>query len=308
MSRLSLILYGNDFHMTTSPTPGFKTGFAVLVGRSNVGKSTLLNTLIGTKIAITTPKPQTTRQSIQGVLHREEGQVIFVDTPGIFQKKHDSLTDSLNRSAKAALQDIDVVVYVVDATRAIGPEEEAVMRMVKSADRPTVLAINKTDDYAKYLEDYRALSPDFDETVEISALRGRHIKPLIDAIMARLPVGEGMYPKDQITNVDRKFWHAELIREKLFLTLRQELPYATTVEVDEIEERETKAGEPLLYIHARILTDTDNHKKIIIGKGGATLKKIGSMTRRELEAVNDMKVFLDIDVERDPHWMQRGES
>lgn len=285
----------------------FKSGFAVLVGRSNVGKSTLLNTLIGTKVAITTPKPQTTRHAIQGVLHRDEGQIVFVDTPGIFRKKHDVLTESLNRAAKTALKDIDVVVYVVDATRAIGPEEEQVMRMVKASDKPVILAINKTDDHARYLEDYRALSPDFGATVEISALRGTHIKPLVHAILDRLPEGDPMYPKGQVTNLDPKFWHAELIREKLFLALRQELPYATTVEVDDIEESETKSGEPLLRIRARILTDSDSHKKIIIGKGGRTLGKIGSMARRELEQVHGMKVFLDIDVETDPHWVRRSE-
>lgn len=297
-----------SLEMSADLPKGFKTGFAVLVGRSNAGKSTLLNTLIGTKVAITTPKPQTTRQSIQGVLHHPEGQVIFVDTPGIFQKRHDFLTDSLNKVAKNSLKDIDVLVYVVDATRAIGPEEEQVMKMVMAADTKKILAINKIDEYTKYVEDYRALSSDFDATFEISALRGKHIKPLIDGIIERLPEGPPLYPTNQITNLDPKFWHAELIREKLFLVLRQELPYTATVEVDSIEQRKTKSGEDIIDVQARILTDTDAHKKMIIGAGGAMIKKIGSMTRRELEQVNDMKVFLNIDVETDPHWVRRIES
>lgn len=282
-----------------------KAGFVVLAGRSNAGKSTLLNALVGSKIAITTPKPQTTRHAIQGVLHHPEGQMVFVDSPGILMKKHDALTDSLNRAAREALRDIDVIVYVVDPTRAIGPEEEAVMRMVKASGSPVILAINKMDERGRFVEDYRALAPEFDAVVEISALRGTHLKNLVAEVLARLPEGEPLYPEHQLTNMDSKTWLAELIREKVFLSLQQELPYTVTVEVDEVEERASKSGEPVLYVHARVLTDTDQHKKMIIGSGGRTVRRIGSMARRELEQVNGMKVYLDLEVETEPHWFER---
>lgn len=283
-----------------------KTGFVALAGRSNAGKSTLLNTLVGTKLAITTPKPQTTRYSVQGVLHLPEGQVVFVDSPGILLKKHDRLTDKLNQTARTALKDIDVVLYVVDPTRAIGHEEELIMKLIKSSGTPTILVINKIDDRkARFIEDYRALAPDFTDTVEISALKGTHIKTLLQKITDRLPEGESLYPEGQITNVDEKFWHAELIREKLFMTLRQELPYTTTVEIEKVGVEKTKKGEEILRVEARILTDTDQHKKMIIGKGGQKIKHIGSMVRRELEEINRMKVFVDLEVETDPHWIER---
>lgn len=284
---------------------GKKAGFVVLVGRSNTGKSTLLNTLIGTKIAITTPKPQTTRQSIQGVYHAPEGQIVFVDTPGIFQKRADRVTAKLNQAAKSALQGVDLLLYVVDPTRAIGDEEERVMKLVKASGVTTLLVINKIDEPARYLEDYRALAPDFAGRVEISALRGTHLKTLIKEIFDRLPVGEPLYPEYQITNIDNRLWYAELIREKVFLLLHQEVPYGAAVEVDEIETHKGRGGEETLYVKARILTDNDQHKKMIIGAGGQKIKQIGSMVRRELEQINEKKVFLDLEVTVDPHWPER---
>ena len=283
-----------------------KVGFVVLVGRSNTGKSTLLNALIGTKIAITTPKPQTTRQSIQGVYHAPEGQIIFIDTPGIFQKRGDRVTAKLNQAARSALQGVDLLLYVVDPTRAIGDEEERVMKLVKAGGVPTILVINKIDEKPiRYVEDYRALASDFAAKVEISALRGTHLKTLIKEIFGRLPEGEPLYPEHQITNVDNRTWYAELIREKVFLLLHQEVPYGAAVEGDEIETRKGRGGEETLYIKARILTDNDQHKKMIIGAGGQKIKQIGSLVRRELEQINDKKVYLDLEVTTDPHWPER---
>jgi GTP-binding protein Era len=283
-----------------------KVGFVVLIGRSNVGKSTLLNNLIGTKVVITSPKPQTTRRSAQGVLHVPEGQIIFVDTPGVFQKKADIVTAKLNQAVNEALQGVDLLLYIVDPTRAIGAEEERVIRMVKDAAIPALLIINKIDEPQKrFLEDYRALATDFDAVVEISALRGTHIKTMLSEILKRLPEGEPVYPEHQITNIENREWYAELIREKIFLVLHQEVPYSCTVEIDEIETRKSKDGSETLYIKARILTDNDQHKKMLIGAGGQRIKQIGSMTRRELEQINEKRVFLDLSVETDPHWPER---
>jgi len=284
-----------------------KAGFVAIAGRSNAGKSTLLNTLVGTKLAITSPKPQTTRFPIQGVLHLPEGQIVFVDTPGILNKKHDKVTEKLNKSVKGALKDIDLVLYVVDSTRAIGDEEEHIMKLVKNSGIRVFLVINKIDaKKTPFIEDYRALAPDFASVIEISALKGKHIKTLTNEILAVLPEGEPFYPEYQITNIDNRLWYAELIREKLFLLLGQELPYTTSVEIDEIDIRPSgKKKIETLYITARVLTDTDQHKKMIIGKGAQKIKQIGALARREIEQINNKKVFLGLKVVTDPHWPER---
>lgn len=283
-----------------------KVGFVALVGRSNTGKSTLLNTLIGTKVAITTPKPQTTRQAVQGVYHASEGQIIFVDTPGIFRKRRDQVTSRMNQAAKSALEGIDLVLYVVDPTRAIGEEEEDILKLIADVKAPKLLIINKIDEpRLTYIEDYRALSPDFSGTVEISALKGMHLKSLVKEVFARLPEGEPVYPEHQITNLDKKTWYGELIREKLFMSLWQEVPYTVTVEVDEIEMRPSKRGKDTLHVTARILTDNDQHKRMIIGAGGAMIRKVGTAVRKELEQIQGMPVFLGLEVVVDPHWPER---
>jgi GTPase len=281
-----------------------KSGFAVIIGRSNVGKSTLMNTIVGSKIAITTPKPQTTRLPIQGILTREDSQIVFVDTPGVLKGAKDFLSKKLAASVKAALHEVDVVVYVVDPTREIGDEERAVMRMIESLDKPKILVINKIDLQNKpFIDFYRDLAENFDELVEVSALRGTHVQSLIHAIGEHLPEGEQYYPHGQLTNMPNQFWLAELIREKLFLRLRQEVPYTTHVEVTESEKR----NNGIIYIKATVFTTTDRYQRMIIGSGGRGIKEIGQATRKELELVMQGKVFLDLTVEVDPHWMQRFE-
>jgi len=278
---------------------GKKSGFVVMVGRSNVGKSTLLNALVGTKVAITTAKPQTTRQTIQGIVHDERGQAIFVDTPGIFHKAKDILTKKLNQRVKEAMKEIDALIYVVDPTRPIGPEERELLGMIDLVKKPKVLAINKTDiKDAPYIEEYRVLTKNFNDSVEISAKESKNIKQLINIIFEYLPEGEAYYPEHQLTNVENKFWFAELIREKLFIQLQQELPYSIHVVVDELEEKEND----ILYIKARILTDRTRHKGMIVGKGGQMIKSIGQSARRELEAVTNKKIYLDLSVEVQEHW------
>ncbi|HLD31843.1 MAG TPA: GTPase Era [Patescibacteria group bacterium] len=281
-----------------------KTGLVVLIGRSNVGKSTLLNTLIGTKIAATSNKPQMTRHTIHGVLNRPEGQAVFVDTPGIFKDKASLLAGRLQEKIKSALaDDINVIVYVADPTRPIGQEERATLGMIRKLPQPKILVINKSDLPAQektYESDYESLSPDFNCLFKLSALRASHIEPLRQKVFEFLPESEPLYFDQQLTNVDDYFWVGEIIREKIFDCFDKEVPYTTTVEVDDVEE---KTG--VTVITARILTSADRYKKIIIGRGGRKIKEIGQAARRELEQALNTKIYLDLEVEVDPHWPER---
>lgn len=282
-----------------------KSGFVVMIGRSNVGKSTLLNALVGTKVAITTPKPQTTRQPIQGVLTTKEGQAVFVDTPGIMQKAKDELTKKLTQYVEDSLKDIDAVLYVVDPTREIGNEEKQALKMIEHVQKPKLLVINKIDEYKSkhFINFYRDLEKTFkfDDIVEISALRGSNVDKIKHWIFRQLPEGNFFYPAHQVSNISKETQLAELIREKLFLRLRKEVPYSTHVVVNTIEERKNGT----LYIDATILTTDDRYKAMIIGKGGRGIKEIGQSTRKELETVTDKKIYLDLEVEADHHWIER---
>ncbi|MCR4314614.1 MAG: GTPase Era, partial [Candidatus Uhrbacteria bacterium] len=263
---------------------------------------TLLNSIVGSKIAITTPKPQTTRLPIQGIITRPEGQIVFVDTPGVLRGEKDALSKKLAESVKASLKDIDAVAYVVDPTREIGQEEHEVMRTIQNMTVPKVLVINKIDLRDKpFLDFYRDLSENFTTTVEVSALRGTHVDTLVATLFELLPEGEFYYPEGQFTDMPNRIWLAELIREKLFLRLRQEVPYSTHVEVTDVQERENG----VMYIAATVFTTDDRYKRMIIGQGGRGIREIGQSTRKELEGVLDTKVFLDLNVEVDPHWMMK---
>lgn len=279
-----------------------KSGFVVMIGRSNVGKSTLLNAVVGSKIAITTPKPQTTRMPIHGVLTREEGQIVFVDTPGILKGAKDILSKKLLESVEASLIDVDVIIYVVDPTREIGDEEKTVMNMIKNIEAKHILAVNKSDLKDKpFLDYYLDLKDGYDAFLEVSALRGTHVESLVKMVYELLPEGEPYYPEHQLTNMPNKIWLAELIREKLFLRLRQELPYTTHVEVEDVDTRDNG----MTYIKATIFTTEERYKRMIIGQNGRGIKEIGQSTRNELEGVMNTKIFLDLTVEVDAHWMTR---
>ena len=288
-----------------------KAGFAILIGRSNVGKSTLLNTLVGTKIAATSFRAQMTRNIIHGVVNSPEGQVVFVDTPGIFKDKKDSLTAKLINRAKEAIQGVNVIVYVVDPTREIGDEERYTYGLIRHLDVPKILVINKSDlpvDEKRFQEDYERWSKDFDATLILSALRASHIQPLREKVIELLPEGEPSYDGTQITNVDNYFWIAEIIREKIFSVFDKEVPYAITVEVENVEEKpEDKARKQpeMFVITANILTDQLRYKKMIIGREGSKIKEIGQLARRELEQALGKKVFLELEVEVDVHWVER---
>lgn len=280
-----------------------KSGLVVLVGRSNVGKSTLLNTLVGTKIAATSFRPQLTRHVIHGAMNTQQGQAVFVDTPGVFKDKRSQLTGKLTQKAEESLHDIDVIVYVVDPTRDIGVEERAVYGMIRHLKTPKIMVINKSDlpqDERPYTADYEAWADDFDTIFHLSALRSSHIQPLKDKVIELLPEGEPMYPDDQITNIDNYFWTAEIIREKVFSVLDKEIPYSISVEVDNVEEKKD-----VTVVTARILTNQERYKKIIIGRNGEKIKEIGQMARKELEQATNRKIYLELEVEVDIHWVDR---
>ncbi len=286
-----------------------KSGFVVLIGRSNVGKSTLLNTLVGTKIAATSFRAQMTRHIIHGVMNMPEGQAVFVDTPGVFKDRRNPLTAKLYNKVIDSLNDIDVIVYVVDPTREIGTEERAVYGMIRHLDKPKILVINKSDVHPNeriHQRTYEEWSKDFDATFSLSALRASHIQPLKEKVIELLPEGEAMYMDEQLTNIDSKFWISEIIREKAYSIFDKEVPYSIAVEVDEVEEKPSKDGKgTMMVITARILTNEDRYKRMIIGTGGIKIKEIGQMSRRELEAATNKKIYLELEVDVDPHWVER---
>lgn len=280
-----------------------KSGFVVLVGRSNVGKSTLLNTLVGTKIAATSVKPQMTRHVIHGVMNTPDGQAVFMDTPGIFKEKKNPLAGRLTGKVQEALKDIDLIVYVVDPTREVGSEERSTYGMIRHLDIPKILVINKSDlpkSERRYQEEYEQWAEDFNAVISLSALRASHIQPLQKKVMELLPEGQPMYPEEQLTNIDNYFWIAEIIREKIFSLFDKEVPYTVTVEVDNVEEKPD-----IMVIQARILTNQERFKKMIIGHKGMKIKEIGQNARRELEAATNKKIYLELEVEVDVHWIER---
>jgi len=284
----------------------FKSGFAVLVGRTNVGKSTLLNALVGTKIAIVTPRPQTTRDTYHGIVNRPEGQIVFVDTPGFFKTQPSRLVHNLHHRVRDALEGIDVVVHVVDPTRSIGPEDRMVCEMVGHVTQPKILCLNKLDRSERpFRQDWLERGPQYAATVEVSALQGKNIELLVQAILRHLPVGPAHYPAGQVTNVTNEFWIGEIIREKIFLLTGQELPYTATVQVERVEDRQTKQGEPLLYVQAAVLTTDERHQRMLIGAGGRKIRDIGAAARHELEVAMNKKVFLDLAVLVDQDWVER---
>lgn len=286
-----------------TPTPQFKSGFVTLIGRSNSGKSTLLNALVGTKLAAVTHKPQTTRHIIHGVLHYPDAQAVFVDTPGILREHHNVLAGKLEEKAKEAIKDIDMVIYVVDPTKAVGAEERYIQSLLRKLEIPKILVINKSDlpiREKEYLDDYKILGGDFTAVFELSALLNRHIEPLREKVLELLPEGEPLYPRDQITNVNRDFLVAEIIREKILLALRKEVPYTTHVEVESITDKPD-----ITVVKAIIFTYDKRYKKMIIGTGGRAIKEIGIAARKEIEIAMNKKIFLELEVEVDRRWEER---
>ncbi len=284
-----------------------KIGKVLLLGRPNVGKSTFVNNLIGQKVAITSPKPQTTRFAIKAVYGDDRGQIIFVDTPGIMGKTEDHLSEGINKKTLQIInEEVDLVIYMIDHTRKRDFEEARVLGLVRKINKPKILVINKVDLQEKsYLPQYKFLEDEFHDVFQISGLNKTHVKPLLDRIFELIPDGKGIeqIPADlkyPVLNFDSKIFVSELIREKIFLMMGEEIPYRTTVIVDEISER--KNG--ITYVKARILTTDDRYKKMIIGSDGHKIKEIGSYARKEIALAINKKVYLDLIVETDPHWQE----
>ena len=273
-------------------------------GRPNSGKSTLLNNILKRKVSITSPKPQTTRFPIQAVYEDERGQIVFVDTPGIFAKVKDQISSRINiRTEEALEKGVDLVVDIVDHTRERAEEENKVLGIVRKVHVPKILVINKIDVTSpSHMVQYRFMEEEFDQVIELSAFTGKHIPLLLNAIFERLPEGSPLVDTSEMTqpgiNLDSKMFISEIIREKAFLCLRKELPYTMTVVIDEVEERENGT----IYIKARILTAADRYKGMIIGKNASMIKEIGATARKELEVASDKKVYLELNVEVDTHW------
>jgi GTPase len=279
-----------------------KSGNVVIVGRPNSGKSTLINSLIGKKISIITPKPQTTRKVIWGYWQDEKAQIIFWDTPGIFTKIKDLPTKKINPLPAQSLENADVVLYLVDKTRSRGDEENKILGIVRKINKPKILVINKIDiKKSDHLHEYEFLKDEFDKTLEISAKSGKNINLLLETVIDMLPKGKMIFnPEDMAkfpSNMTPEEFISEIVREKLFLTLRQELPYSCAVKTDEIKEKDK-----VFYIKVTIYTTSDRYKKMVIGKGGLAIKEIGTMSRKEIELITGKKVFLDLEVVTDPHW------
>ena len=282
-----------------------KSGIVYLLGRPNVGKSTLVNALVGHKVSITSPKPQTTRFNIQAVFEDERGQIVFVDTPGIFGKAVDDLSRQINAETEKSMHgDVNLVVHIIDPTRRRDFEENRVLGIVRQFKVPKILVVNKIDiRNPEYLPEYKFMEDEHAQIVEVSAATGKNISLLLKTIFSFLPEGDRFVDTSTFVqpalNLDSKTYLAELIREKAYLFLRREAPYSLTAAVDEIDER--KNG--VLYIKARILTSADRYKSMIIGRGGRMIKEISMATRKELATASNKKVFVDLTVETDPHWM-----
>lgn len=286
-----------DSANAASVTPPFRTGLAVLVGRTNAGKSTLLNALVGTKVSIVTPRPQTTRDAIHGVVNRPGGQIVFVDTPGFFKTHASALVETLHKRAKEALADVDVIVHVADPTRPVGEEDEIVLAVLAKQPKPKILCLNKADlPYRRYRSPWFMKQDDYAAVVELSAIDGKNLEALITEIIQRLPVGEPLYPPEQVSNATREFSFAEVIREQVYLQTGEEVPYRTRVELDAIEEAVSVTGRPQLKIKATILTPTDRYQRMLIGAKARMVKSLRLGAQNQLRKLTGKKVALDLEV------------
>ena len=278
----------------------FKSGFATLIGRPNVGKSTLMNTLIGQKIAITSNKPQTTRNRIQTVYTSAEGQIVFLDTPGIHKAKN-KLGDYMVNVAQRTLSEVDVILWLVEPSDYIGAGERHIIEQLKKTNTPVILVINKIDTVKKeliltYIDAYRK-ELDFAEIVPVSALQKDGMEVLIECIMKYLPYGEPFYDEDTVTDQPMRQIVAELIREKALKCLEEEIPHGIAVTIEQMKYRKR-----IVDIEATIICERDSHKGIIIGKQGSMLKKIGSMARPDIEELVERQVNLKLWVKVKKDW------
>lgn len=285
----------------------FRSGIATLVGRPNVGKSTLLNQLVGTKVSIVSDRPQTTRNQVRGVWNRDDAQVVFIDTPGIHKPKTE-LGRRLNQRSIDTLDAVDVVCFLIEATAAIGAGDRYIAKLLGDVDTPVILVVNKIDaagpdDILGHLAGASDTLGDFAAYVPLSAATGDGTDALLGEITARLPEGPVYYPDGVVTDQPDTFLAAELLREKLLGMAREELPHSLAVTVEEMEERPD-----LLMFRAVVRVERDSQKGIVIGKGGAVIKEAGTAARLELEALLGTKVHLETHVKVDKDWQRRPKA
>jgi len=280
---------------------GFRSGYVAIIGRPNVGKSTLLNSFMGEKLAIVTPKAQTTRNRVTGILTRDNYQIIFLDTPGMLEPSY-KLQEHMVQNVLRAASEADVLLLMADAFAPPKDLEKQVFGKLRDVRKTTILALNKIDRIRKddllpliaaYHEQFA-----FEEIIPISALTGDGVPELLNIIISNLPPGGMYYPEDQISDLPERFFIAELIREKLFFQTQQEIPYSTTVQTDEVKERE----DGMLYVRATIYVERDSQKGIVVGKDGRTLKKIGQSARADIEKWVDSPVYVDLWVKVKEDW------
>jgi len=277
-----------------------RAGFITIVGRPNVGKSTLLNRIVGQKVAIVTSKPQTTRNRILAVANVPGAQMVFFDTPGIHKPERE-MNRRMVETAIQSLKSVDLVLLLVDVTQPFGKGDEYVLERLREVDRPVVLGINKVDRVNKTavlpVIDAYSKKLDFKEIVPISALEGDNVSALVEVLARWLPEGEALYPEDTLTDLPERFFVAEIVREKILEATRQEIPYSTAVLIDAWQD-----AEGLTRVEASILVERDSQKAILIGKGGSMMKRIGTAARQDIEAFLGTKVFLGLHVKVRGDW------
>jgi len=285
------------------PSP-FKSGFVAIVGRTNAGKSTLVNTLVGRKVAIVSPRPQTTRNRIQGIVNRDDAQIVLIDTPGI-HKPANALSRSMMDQLQHALDGIDVLSLVVDASVRTGPGDRFAIEWLKRFHGPVFLILNKVDCVKKQdllpRIDYYRQEYEFAEIFPVSALKGEGCPDLVKGWIERLPEAPPYFPPDQFTDQPERFLASELIREKAILATREEVPHAVAVLLDSFEEKKD-----LIRIRATLYVEREGQKGILIGKAGATMKTIGTQARKELESILGTRIFLELFVKVQANWRQNS--
>ena len=284
---------------------GHKSGFVNIIGRPNVGKSTIMNLLVGERMSIITAKPQTTRHRIIGIMTGDDFQIVFSDTPGFVRKPSYKMHDAMNAFVKESFDDADVMLFVTEPSEAFDAEDPIIKRL-QNVKYPKFLVLNKIDAtppsvFDAYEAELRKLV-DFQQVIRISALKNTNMNAFLALIKSNLPEGPAYYPKDQLTDKSERFFVAEIIREKILLNYRDEIPYACEVIIESFKETETNAGEKLARIQAIIYVARDNQKLILIGKNGLAMKKLGMDARKDMEKFLESKVFLEMTVKVRDNW------
>lgn len=287
-----------------------KSGMVAIVGRPNVGKSTLLNSILGEKVSIVSDVPQTTRHQIRGIHTDERGQIVFIDTPGLHAGK-DKLDKYMNRASLGSIDSVDAVIHMVDASEKTGSEEHHVVSRLNKCGRPIIVGLNKIDitkgkfvpEYIKLWEEMRGVPMTEIKDIilfPLSALKGTNVKKLIDLLFEQMPEGPLLYPEDVLTDFPKSMAMADLIREKLFMLMREEIPHSIAVIIEGIQPKKGK----VLHIRAAILVERESQKEIVIGKAGAVLKQVGTEARKDLEDLVGQKVFLELFVKSSSNWRE----